>query len=230
MAHSFAADAAMLPCVEIETGPEPRHAVLWLHGLGADGHDFEPIVPELVAPGWPPLRFVFPHAPVRPVTLNGGAPMRAWYDLRTLDIGSRQDEAGIRASVDEIEALLAREHARGIAPQQLVLAGFSQGGAIALAAGLRHAGRLAGIVALSSYLPLAEGTAVESSTANAAVPIFWGHGSLDPIVPLALGTRSREYLQQLGHGVEWHDYPMAHQVCAQEIADLRIWLAAHLGF
>ncbi|WP_062535498.1 alpha/beta hydrolase [Mizugakiibacter sediminis] len=218
----------MLPCVEIETGPNPRHAVLWLHGLGADGHDFEPIVPELVPPDWPPLRFVFPHAPVRPVTLNGGMPMRAWYDIAGLDLGARQDEAGIRASIAEVEALMRREHARGIDSQRLLLAGFSQGGAIALATGLRHAGRLAGIVALSTYLPLMETTAVESSTGNASVPIFWGHGSLDPIVPLALGARSREYLEEVGHAVDWHDYPMAHQVCAREIADLRNWLSAHL--
>lgn len=217
-----------LPAVEIETAANPKHAVIWLHGLGADGHDFEPIVPELVDRAWPALRFVFPHAPVRPVTVNGGIPMRAWYDIAGMDIAQKQDEAGIRASIGELEQLIAREVERGIAAENIVLAGFSQGGAIVLAGGVRHAQKLGGIVALSTYLPLAEKTAAEASAANRAIPIFQGHGSADPIVPQALGTLSRDHLQSLGYAVEWHSYPMAHQVCMEEIVELRRWLGARL--
>jgi phospholipase/carboxylesterase len=214
-----------LPAVEHATGNDPRWSILWLHGLGADGHDFAPIVPELVAPGWPALRFVFPHAPVRPVTVNGGMPMRAWYDIPSFDLGARQDEAGIRASVAAVEALIAREHERGVPSRRIVLAGFSQGGAIALSAGLRHGEPLAGIVALSTYLPIASTLADERSAANAAVPIFQAHGSLDPIVVPPRGSDSRDLLQALGYRVDWHSYPMAHAVCPAEIADLRAWLA-----
>lgn len=217
-----------LECVEVETGPEPRHAVLWLHGLGADGHDFEPLVPQLVRAGWPPLRFVFPHAPVRPVTVNGGLPMRAWYDIAGFDLSSRQDAHGIRASIDEVEALLAREATRGITAGQVVLAGFSQGGAVALAAGLRHAQRLAAIVALSTYLPIPGETADERNAANADTPIFMAHGAFDPVVPQALGERSRDQLREWKHPVDWHSYPMAHQVCPPEIADLATFLGTHL--
>ena len=215
-----------LPCVEIETGANPRHVVLWLHGLGADGHDFEPIVPELVAPGMPPIRFVFPHAPVRPITVNGGMPMRAWYDIAGFEIAQRQDEPGMRASLRELEALIAREVARGIDPARIVLAGFSQGAAMVLAGGLRHAARLAGIVALSGYLPLHEQLAAERAVANADVPIFMAHGSADPVVPQPLGLLARDFLRSLGYAIEWKSYPMAHQVCAAEIADLRAWLVA----
>ncbi|MGA8277274.1 MAG: dienelactone hydrolase family protein [Rhodanobacteraceae bacterium] len=217
-----------LSCVEIETTPHPTHAVIWLHGLGADGHDFEPIVPQLVAPSWPPLRFVFPHAPVRSVTINGGARMRAWYDIAGADIAARQDADGVRASIGLIDELIAREGTRGIGSDQVLLAGFSQGGAIALAAGLRHATRLAGVIALSSYLPLHETTASECAAANADLPIFMGHGSHDPVVPESLGELSRDVLRGLGHDVEWHSYAMAHQVCAEEVADLRVWLGSHL--
>ncbi|HEY0179668.1 MAG TPA: carboxylesterase [Dokdonella sp.] len=217
------------PCVEIETAANPRHAVIWLHGLGADGHDFEPIVPALVAPGWPPLRFVFPHAPVRAVTLNGGRPMRAWYDIFGTQIADRQDEAGIRASVAQLDRLIEREAARGVPPARVLVAGFSQGGAIALAGGVRHPARLAGIVALSTYLPLAEATAAERSGANAGLPIFFGHGRFDSVVAPALGERSRDLLAGLGYAVEWHDYPMAHQVCAEEIAELGRWIVAQVG-
>jgi phospholipase/carboxylesterase len=213
-----------LPAVEIETAPNPKHAVIWLHGLGADGHDFEPIVPELVDRAWPALRFVFPHAPVRPVTVNGGMPMRAWYDIAGMEIAQKQDEAGMRASIVQLDELIERERARGVPGENLLLAGFSQGGAIALAGGVRHAQKLAGIVALSTYLPLAEKTDAEISAANRAVPVFMGHGSADPIVPQRLGEMSRDYLQRLGCAVEWRSYPMAHQVCAEEIADLRRWL------
>ena len=219
---------SLLPCVERETGPHPRYSVIWLHGLGADGNDFAPIVPELVARDWPALRFVFPHAPVQPVTVNGGMPMRAWYDIVGFDLLSRQDEAGMRESITAVEALIAREHERGVPSERIALAGFSQGGAIALAAGLRHAQKLAGIVALSTYLPLGAALAAERSAANAAVPIFWGHGTMDPVVILQRGLDSRAALEALGYAVDWHTYPMPHSVCAEEIADLRDWFGARL--
>ncbi len=215
---------SLLPTIERETAANPTHTILWLHGLGADGHDFAPIVPELVSPQWPALRFVFPHAPVRPVTINGGLPMRAWYDILGLDLLSQQDEAGMRQSIDQVDALIAREVERGVAPGDIVLAGFSQGGAIALAAGLRHTQRLGGIIALSTYLPLHEKLAAERHAANTATPIFWGHGSFDPVVPLPRGTASCALLQQLGYTVDWHVYPMAHAVCPEELSDLRAWL------
>jgi phospholipase/carboxylesterase len=218
----------MLPTVERETAANPTHSVIWLHGLGADGNDFAPIVPALAAPEWPSLRFVFPHAPVRPVTLNGGVPTRAWFDISGLDMASKQDEAGIRATIADIELLIAREAERGVSAQRIVLAGFSQGGAIALAAGLCHAQKLAGIVALSTYLPISAVIARERHAANAATPIFWGHGSADPVVVMQRGVDSRDRLQALGYSVEWHTYPMQHAVCAEEIADLRRWLGARL--
>lgn len=217
-----------LPCVEHETAANPKHSVIWLHGLGADGNDFAPIVPQLVDPAWPALRFVFPHAPVRPVTINGGMPMRAWYDIAAADLVARQDEAGIRASTAEVETLIAREHARGVPSEHIVLAGFSQGGAIALAAGLRHAQTLAGIVALSTYVPLHPTLAAERHPANATTAIFWGHGSADPVVPMPRGVESRDLLLALGYTVDWHSYPMAHAVCAEEVADLRAWLGLRL--
>ncbi len=219
----------MLDCVEIETATNPSASVIWLHGLGADAHDFEPIVPQLVAPDWPALRFVFPNAPVRAVTINGGARMRAWYDIATADIAARQDEAGVRASIALIDELIAREIERGIASANVLLAGFSQGGAIALAAGLRHAARLGGVIALSTYLPLHQTTAIERAEANAELPIFMGHGSHDPVVPEPLGEMSRDLLRGLGHCVDWHSYPMAHQVCAEEVADLRAWIGKCLA-
>ena len=219
----------LLPAIEHETAASPRYSVIWLHGLGADGHDFAPIVPELVAVDWPALRFVFPHAPVRPVTVNGGMPMRACYDIVGFDLLAQQDEAGIRASIAATEALIARENARGVPDERIFLAGFSQGGAIALAAGLRHASRLAGIVALSTYLPMQPSFEAERSAANATTPIFWGHGTADPVVALQRGVASRDMLQALGYAVEWHTYPMAHAVCAEEIADLRLWLGQRLG-
>lgn len=214
--------------IERETGADPRHSIIWLHGLGADGNDFVPVVPTLVARDWPPIRFVFPHAPVRPVTVNGGMPMRAWYDILAFDLGAQQDAAGIRASIAMVEALIARENARGVADEHIFLAGFSQGGAIALSAGLRHPRPLAGIVALSTYLPLADTVAAERSAANADVPIFQGHGSFDPVVVPPRGNASRELLERLGYRVDAHVYPMAHAVCAEEIADLRDWLTPRL--
>lgn len=218
-----------LPCVEIETRANPAHAIVWLHGLGADGNDFAPIVPELVDPAWPALRFVFPHAPVRPVTINGRLPMRAWYDIAGPDLAQREDAAGVQASVAEVEALIAREAARGVPPQRLLLAGFSQGGAITLAAGLTHSERLGGLIVLSSYLPLAERVLGARSVANADVPLFQAHGSHDPVVPEPLGKLARDRLRSLGYAVDWHSYPMAHQVCAEEIDDLRAWIGARLA-
>jgi len=218
-----------LPTVEHETGPGPTHSIIWLHGLGADGNDFAPIVPELVDPAWPSLRFVFPHAPVRPVTVNNGVPMRAWYDIARFDLMARQDEAGVRASIGEVEALVAREHERGVPSERIVLTGFSQGGAIALAAGLRHAQALAGIVALSTYVPIHTTLAAERSAANTATPIFWGHGSADPVVVMQRGAESRDLLRALGYSVDWHTYVMGHAVCADEIVDLRAWLGPRLG-
>ncbi|UJJ59997.1 MULTISPECIES: dienelactone hydrolase family protein [Rhodanobacter] len=218
-----------LPTVEHETGTSPRYSIIWLHGLGADGHDFAPIVPELVDPAWPALRFVFPHAPVRPVTINNGMSMRAWYDIIGFDARAPQDEAGIRASIAAVGTLIEREHARGVPSERIFLAGFSQGGAIALSAGLRHAEKLAGIIALSTYLPISATLAAERSAANAATPIFQGHGSADPVVALPRGTASRDALQALGYPVDWHTYPMAHAVCAEEIDDLRRWLGQRLA-
>jgi phospholipase/carboxylesterase len=213
--------SALLEALEIETGPSPRAAVIWLHGLGADGHDFEPIVPELGMPAAPAVRFVFPHAPLQPVAINRGAVMRAWYDV-TGD--GRQDAEGIRASQVRVEALIARERARGIAARSIVLAGFSQGGAMALHTGLRHPERLAGILALSCYLPLPETLEREASQASRDVPIFMAHGTQDPVIPLSWAMRSSDRLIALGYAVEWHEYPMPHSVCAEEIADIGRWL------
>jgi phospholipase/carboxylesterase len=219
----------LLPCIEHETAPDPRHALIWLHGLGADGNDFAPIVPELVERTWPPLRFVFPHAPVRPITINGGMEMRAWYDISGLEIAQRQDEVGIRASIGLLGELIEREIARGVPAQNILLAGFSQGGAIVLGASIRYAQRLGGIIALSTYLPIAEKTDGEVSAASRDTPIFMAHGTLDPTISHALGQMSREYLKQRGYTVEWHDYPIAHQVSVEEIADLRRWMSLRLG-
>ena len=212
----------LLECVEQETGPAPAWTVLWLHGLGADGHDFAPIVPELVRPQWPALRFVFPHAPLRPVTINGGMRMRAWYDIVGMDFANRADAAGIEESVQQVEALIAREVERGTPASRIVLAGFSQGGAIALATGLRRQAPLAGLVALSTYLP---GSAGHEATPQApAQPVFMAHGTFDPVVPVFAGQASAQALQADGMRVEWRAYPMAHQVCAEEIADLGQWM------
>jgi phospholipase/carboxylesterase len=210
--------------IEIETGAAPRASVIWLHGLGADGHDFEPIVPELELPPTLPVRFVFPHAPVQAVTINGGARMRAWYDVYNLEGVRREDETGVRASQARVEALIAREKARGVAAPRIVLAGFSQGGAIALQTGLRHPERLAGIMALSTYLPLAGSVAKEASAVNRDVPIFMAHGVYDDLIPLARAAASRDALVAAGYRVEWHEYRMQHAVCGEEIADVARWL------
>jgi phospholipase/carboxylesterase len=210
-----------MEAIEVETGPHPEGAVIWLHGLGADGHDFEPIVPELEVAR--PLRYVFPHAPVRPVTINSGMRMRAWYDIVQLG-GGPEDEAGIRASQGLLEGLIAREIERGIPAERIVLAGFSQGGAIALQTGLRHPKRLAGILALSTYLPLAQKVEKEASAANSGIPIFMAHGRFDDVIPLERAQASRQRLEALGYAVEWHEYPMPHSVCPPEIGEIAAFL------
>jgi len=217
---------SLLETVEIETAPGPGASVIWLHGLGADGNDFAPIVGELDLDGVPPLRFVFPHAPQRPVTINHGAVMRAWYDITFDDLAgtSGGDATGLRASQAQLEALIARENARGVSARRLVLAGFSQGGALALYSGLRYRERLAGILALSSYLPRAADLAAQASAQNRDVPIFMAHGTFDAVIPLLPAIASRDALTALAYPVEWHQYPMAHAVCAPEIADIGKWL------
>lgn len=219
----------LLECVEKQTGPAPTWSVIWLHGLGADGNDFVPFVPQLVRTGWPALRFVFPHAPVRAITVNAGMRMRAWYDIAGFDLGRREDEAGVRESIVQVEALIAREADRGTPPARIMLAGFSQGGAIALATGLRRNQTLAGLVALSAYLPLAPISVAESTLPGRATPVFMGHGSLDPVVPEVLGRAGRDAMLALGMKVEWHSYPMAHQVCPPEVQALTTWLDARLS-
>jgi phospholipase/carboxylesterase len=216
----------LLSHVEIATGADPVGAVVWMHGLGADGWDFVPLVRELDLPEDLPLRFIFPHAPVRPVTINNGYEMRAWYDVAMADFGRLPDERGIRQSQAQVEAFIARENSRGIPASRIVLAGFSQGGAIALHTGLRHTEALAGILALSTYLPLAESLAREAADANERVPVFMAHGTQDPVIPLALAQASRATLQARGLAPEWHDYPMPHSVCAEEVADISAWLRA----
>jgi len=210
--------------LEVQTGPNPVGTVIWMHGLGADGHDFEPIVPELVRPGERSLRFVFPHAPVRPVTLNNGYRMRAWYDIISIQRGAAQDEVGIRASHAIVEVLIRRENERGIASSKIVLAGFSQGGAMALYSGTRYAEKLAGIMALSCYMLLESRFAAERVAANHTTSIFLGHGTQDPVVSPALGEATRRLLETEGYAVEWHAYPMPHSVCPQEVADIAAWL------
>ena len=216
----------MLDAIELETGPRPAASVIWMHGLGADGHDFEPIVSELELPETLTVRFVFPHAPMRPVTINRGYVMRAWYDV----VGDGgEDAAGIRASEARIEALIARERARGFSAARIVLAGFSQGGAMALHTGLRHPERLGGIMALSCYLPLGDTLAAEASPTNRDVPIFMAHGTDDPVIPLHRARRSRDKLTELGYRVTWREYPMPHSVCGDEVDDLSAWLCGVLG-
>lgn len=213
-----------LQVIEAQTGDDPVATVIILHGLGADGRDFLPVAEQLNLSSIGPVRFLFPNAPHMPVTINGGYSMPAWYDILGADIVSQQDEAGMRQTQAAIEAMLANEKARGIAANRIVLAGFSQGCAMALMAGLRHGERLAGIVGMSGYLPLADKTAVEASPANRDVPIFLAHGTLDGVVALPRASASRDALQALGYPVEWHEYRMEHSVCPQEVADLQQWL------
>jgi phospholipase/carboxylesterase len=218
-----------LESLELQTGPDPAAAIIVLHGLGADGNDFVPIARELDLAPVGAVRYVFPHAPLRPVTINGGYVMRAWYDILGTDLQRREDEAGLRASQSEVQALIDREAGRGIAPARTVLMGFSQGCAMALLAGLRAPQRLAGLACLSGYLPLAASTAAERSEANRDLPIFQAHGQLDPIIALARGAASRDALRALGYAVQWHEYPMAHAVCPEEIEDLNRWLVQVLA-
>ena len=216
--------ADMLEAIEIETAASPTRSIIWMHGLGADGHDFVDIVPELGLPAKPGLRFVFPHAPMRPVTINAGYVMRAWYDIRD-DAGTRrEDPAGVRASQKAIEALIEREKTRGVPAGSIVLAGFSQGGAMALHTGLRYGERLAGILALSCSLPLADTLAAEAAPANRDVPIFMAHGTHDQMIPKARAQRAHDTLTGLSYKVEWHEYPMPHSVCMEEVADVAAWL------
>ncbi|HEV7413070.1 MAG TPA: dienelactone hydrolase family protein [Casimicrobiaceae bacterium] len=214
----------LLPAIELETAPGPSASVIWLHGLGADGNDFVPIVPELGLPPAPAVRFLFPHAPVRAVTINNGMRMRAWYDIAAADLNNRADITGVRQSQGEIEALIAREKARGVPAARIILAGFSQGGAIALYAGLRHAERLAGILALSTYLVQADKLPAEAAAANRDVPIFMAHGTLDPVVRFEWALASRRALEANGNPVEWHQYPIEHSLCLEEVRAIGAWL------
>ena len=217
-----------LEVIEFETAPNPRASIIVLHGLGADGNDFVPIAQELDLASVGPVRFVFPHGPTRPVTINGGYVMRAWYDILGAELGpgaaKREDDAGLRASQALVEALIANERARGVPAHRIVLAGFSQGCAMTFMTGLRHGERLAGLLGMSGYLPLGALTAAERSEANAGLPIFQAHGSADPVIPIARAMQSRDALLALGYPVEWHAYPMPHSVCPPEIADMNRWL------
>ena len=214
----------LLHTIEKETGANPTVAVIWMHGLGADANDFVPMIPELDLAGLPPIRFIFPNAETMPVTINGGYVMRAWYDIVATDLGRQEDEAGLRASQRKVEALLARENARGIPHQRIILAGFSQGCAMALQTGLRQRQPLAGLMCLSGYLPIAAQAATEHTAESRPTPIFLGHGRMDPVVPLARATASRDLLLQWGYQVEWHDYPMQHAVCQEEVQHISAWL------
>jgi phospholipase/carboxylesterase len=222
--------AALLETVVIDAAPEPEATIIWLHGLGADGHDFEPVVPQLQAAVTHPLRFIFPHAPVRPVSLNGGMPMRAWYDLLGLDRHSAQDERGLADSAGRVSALIERESARGIAAGRVVIAGFSQGGALSLYLGARYGQTLAGIVALSCYLPVDWALGAEAVAANRQTPIFMAHGSHDAVIDESMGRQSCAVLQAHGYPVEWHSYPMGHTVCEQEITAIAAFLQRVLAF
>ena len=220
----------LLDCVEHQTGAAPRWSVLWLHGLGADGNDFAPIVPELVRRDWPALRFVFPHAPARPVTINGGMRMRAWYDIREANLENRADLAGVAESVAQVEALIAREGERGVPPERVLLAGFSQGGAVTLAAGIARTRPLAGLIALSTYLPMGAEAARTRLVPGANVqPVFMAHGVFDPVVPPAAGEAGAKALGAMGFDVTWRRYPMQHAVHPEEIADLGNWMTARLA-
>ncbi len=218
-----------LDTLDIETATPVSAAIIWMHGLGADAHDFEPLVPHLRLPGNPGLRFVFPNAPTQPVTVNGGMRMRAWYDILGIDIPARQDAAGVRASAVAIQALIQREIDRGVPAERIVLAGFSQGGAMALYTGLRYPERLAGILALSCYLPLADTLADERQAVNVDIPILMTHGRFDQVIPPRHAAASRDLLETLGYTVEWHEYPMAHEVSLEEIQQIRAWLGRVLG-
>jgi phospholipase/carboxylesterase len=214
----------LLEHIQIETAPKPEVAIIWMHGLGADGNDFVPLVQELDYTGLPGIRFVFPHANTMPVTINGGYVMRAWYDITGAELTRREDENGLRASQRDIEALIAREKERGIPASRIILAGFSQGCAMTLQTGLRHPEKLAGMLCLSGYLPLADKAAAERCAESLQVPIFMAHGRQDPVVPFARAEQSRDALKSLGYQVEWHEYMMQHSLCVEEVRDINAWL------
>ncbi len=213
-----------LEYIELQTGVDPSWAVIWLHGLGANGHDFEPVAPQLGFTDDPAVRFIFPHAPVRPITINGGMEMRGWYDIKGMNFNRQEDRPGLEDSMQIVQSLIEQENARGIPAERIFLAGFSQGGAISLFTGLRFKERLAGIIALSTYLPDAESSASERHAANQNIPIFMAHGSRDPVIPIALAEHSRELLRQMGYAVQWKSYPMEHSVNADEIQHIAQFL------
>jgi len=219
----------LLENIEVDTAPNPEIAIIWLHGLGADGNDFVPIVRELDLAGLPAIRFVFPHAKTMPVTINGGYVMRSWYDILGTELTRREDEGGLRASQLAVEALIEREKSRGIPASRIILAGFSQGCAMTLQTGLRHPEQLAGMMCLSGYLPLAGLVGAERSEASLATPIFMAHGVQDPVVPFARAEESRKVLETLGYGVEWHTYPMQHTLCLEELQDIAKWIRKVVG-
>jgi phospholipase/carboxylesterase len=215
---------ALLDTIQLETAPNPTVSVIWLHGLGADGSDFVPIVKELDLTGCPAIRFLFPHAPTMPVTINGGYVMRAWYDILGNDVAKREDETGLRSSQKAVEALIAREKSRGIAADRIILAGFSQGCAMTLQTGLRHPEKLAGLLCLSGYVPIHTMLPAERHPANQDTPIFLAHGRADNVIPIQRAEQSRDFLKILDYSVEWHEYAMPHSVCEEEIDDIGAWL------
>lgn len=221
--------SSTLETIQVDTGPNPTASVIWLHGLGASGDDFVPIVRELDLAGLPAIRFVFPHAPTMPVTVNNGYVMRAWYDIIGADISRREDEKGLRASQAMVEQLIAQEKARGVPAERIVLAGFSQGCAMTLQTGLRHAEKLAGLMCLSGYVPLHTTIAAERHAANQDTPVFLAHGRGDQVIPIIRAEQTRDLLQSLGYGVEWHEYQMPHSVCQEEVEDIGAWLRRVLG-
>ncbi|NRR32231.1 alpha/beta hydrolase [Oxalobacteraceae bacterium] len=216
--------STLLETIELESAPNPSVAIIWMHGLGADANDFVPMVRELDLRGLPGIRFVFPNADTMPVTINGGYVMRAWYDIVANDLGRQEDEKGLRASQLQVEALIAREIARGIPAERIIVAGFSQGCAMTLQTGLRYPGKLAGLMCLSGYVPIADKAIAEHSKASLATPVFMVHGRMDPVIPVARAEQSRDLLKQLGYSVEWHEYPMQHSVCQEEVAHISAWL------
>jgi phospholipase/carboxylesterase len=221
--------STLLHTIEKETGPNPTVAIIWMHGLGADANDFVPMLNELDLAGLPPIRFIFPNADTMPVSVNGGYVMRAWYDIIATDLGRQEDEAGLRASQVKVEALMARENARGIPNERIILAGFSQGCAMTLQTGLRQNTRLAGLMCLSGYLPIAPKAATEHTEASKATPIFQVHGRMDPVIPVARALASRDLLIDWGYQVEWHEYAMQHSLCQEEVNDISAWLKRVLG-